>query len=275
MHPRIYINLTASTKLKYVLSLLDAMARKKKIEHHYLRDIEHKIESETQLLKKVFAWMFQAKLTMLLVVINIGIYLVSLTWSEEYFSSLVFRPEHLAQLNLGPEIASWFLHANPTHLIGNLIFLFIFGRVCEKRFGAIKFFLIYFGSAIVSDIVAGLVFGQGGIGASGAIAGVIAAAIIIDPFYFTYLFFGIPLPIVVVGWIFIFADISGIISPVPGDNVGHIAHLAGFVGITLLVFLLNLKKEKIKTGLLVNLGTLALGALLYFYGPSLELPFIS
>ena len=104
-------------------------------------------------------------------------------------------------------------------------------------------------------------------------AGVIAAAIIVNPFYFTYLFFGIPLPIVVIGWIFIFADISGIISPVPGDNIGHIAHLAGFLGITVLVFLLNLKEEKIKTGFAINIVTLLLGTLLYFFGPAIKIPF--
>ncbi len=240
-----------------------------------MKEIGHHIETETQLLKKIIAWMFQAKLTMLLIFINLIVFFVSLTWSEEFFNSLIFRPEHIVQFNFVPEVVSWFLHANPTHLIGNLIFLFIFGRVCEKRFGVIKFFLIYFGSAIISDLVAGLIFGHGGIGASGAIAGVIAAAIIIDPFYFTYLFFGIPLPIVVVGWIFIFADISGIISPVPGDNIGHIAHLAGFLGITLLVFFLNLKKEKIKTGFLINIATLVLGTLLYFYVPSIKIPFFN
>ncbi|MBW3014412.1 rhomboid family intramembrane serine protease [Candidatus Woesearchaeota archaeon] len=253
------------------------MARKKRVkhaEHHYIREVGHHIETETQLIGKIFAWIFQAKLTMFLIILNLIVYFVSLTWSNEFFNSLVFRPEHIMQMNFLPEIASWFLHANPTHLIGNLIFLFIFGRVCEKRFGIIKFFLIYFGSAIISDLVAGLLFGQGGIGASGAIFGVVAAAIIIDPFYFTYLFFGIPLPIVAVGWIFVFADLSGIISPIVGDNTGHIAHLAGFFGITLLVFLLNIKKEKIRTGLLVNFVTLILGVLFYIFAPSVKIPFV-
>lgn len=238
-----------------------------KVKHHKLRHRESLIETETQLVKSVAGWIFQAKATTFLILINLVVYFISLTWSADYFQSMIFTPDKLMQL---PQLASWFLHANPTHLIGNMIFLFIFGRVVERRFGFFKFLLIYFCAAIVSDLIAGLVFGQGGIGASGAIAGLIAAAIIVDPFYLTYIVFGIPVPVIVLGWIAVFADITGLISPVPGDNIGHIAHLAGFFAITLLVFIFNIKSKKIKLGLFINVLTLIFGTLLYYFVPVLS-----
>ena len=236
------------------------------------RHISHRkeIESETQLLKKIFAWLFQAKLTVFLIAANIIIYFWSLTWSAEKFSSLMFTPGSLLSLNFMPMVSSWFLHANLTHLLGNMLFLFIFGRVAERRFGALKSALIYFGAAISSDLIAGLVFQQGGIGASGAISGLIAAAIIIDPFYFSYIVFGLPVPIVVIGWIAIFSDITGLLQPV-ADNIGHIAHLAGFFAITLFVYLLNREDKKIKAGFFINILTLLVVILVNYMFPGFKI----
>jgi membrane associated rhomboid family serine protease len=242
-------------------------AREHRIRHRRARHKESLIETETQLVKKIAGWIFQAKGTALLLVANLVIYFISIGWTEEFFKSMIFTPDKLFQL---PQAASWFLHANPTHLIGNLIFLFIFGRVVERRFGFFKFLLIYFCAAITSDLIAGLVFGQGGIGASGAIAGLIAAAIIIAPFYLTYVVFGIPLPIVVLGWIAVFADVTGLIAPIPGDNVGHIAHLAGFFAITILVFIFNRKDKDIKFGFLVNIVTMIFAGAMYYFVPGIS-----
>ncbi|MBW2987797.1 rhomboid family intramembrane serine protease [Candidatus Woesearchaeota archaeon] len=242
-------------------------AREHKIKRRRAKHRESLIETETQLVKKIAGWIFQAKGTALLIIINLVVYFISLGWSEEFFKSMIFMPDKLFQM---PQVASWFMHANLTHLIGNLIFLFIFGRVVERRFGFIKFLLIYFCAAFTSDIIAGFVFGQGGIGASGAIAGLIAAAIIIAPFYLTYVVFGIPTPIVVLGWIAMFADITGLIAPVPGDNVGHIAHLAGFLAITVLIFVLNRKDKDLKFGLLINFITMIFAGAVYYIIPGMS-----
>lgn len=231
----------------------------------------HYIETEFQLVGKVLKWIFQAKATTILIILNIIVYFLSLTWSQEYFKSLVFTKASLLQGNLAPMASSWFLHANPTHLVGNLLFLFIFGRIVEKRFGFFRMLIIYFAAAVCSDIVAGLIFGQGGIGASGAIAGLIAAAIIARPFNLTFLFFGIPMPVFIVGWIAMFADILGVVSPVVGDNVGHIAHLAGFFAITLFTFFLTTKDKRIKAGLYLNFIALTLFVIVYFFVPSIPL----
>ena len=144
-----------------------------------------------------------------------------------------------------------------------MLFLYIFGRIVEKDFGP-KILPVYFGSAIISDIVSAL-FNQGGIGASGAIAGLISTAILMHPFYVTYLVAGIPLPIIVVGWLAILGDITGILIP-KNDNIGHFAHLGGYLAITLLVFLFNPEqKKKMRIGLIVNVLFIATVAFYWFF----------
>ena len=202
--------------------------------------------------------------TILLILINIGIFIYSLFIPEQTLSSLIFKPGQLLQLNFKPMIVSWFLHANIIHLISNMSFLFIFGRIIEKNLGALKMLLIYFGSAIISDIFASLIASQGGIGASGAIAGLISASILLNPFYITRLFIIIPIPIMLIGWLSIYLDIKGVLYPT-NDNIGHFAHLGGYLAITTLLFLLNKQeKRKMKTGLIINIISLIIFTVLYF-----------
>ena len=143
-------------------------------------------------------------------------------------------------MNFFPLITAGFLHANLLHISGNMLALFIFGRVVERKLGSGKTLLVYFGALILSgvftSIIHFLILGDNtpGLGASGAIMGLISTAILLEPWYLTYeLLF--PLPIMVVGWLAIFADISGILNPVE-DGIGHFAHLGGFISISLLMW---------------------------------------
>ena len=240
-------------------------------QHKYRRLESSNIETELGLIRRIFHWIFQAKATFLLMLVAIGMYFYSLTLSPEQFQSLVFTPEAIKTLNFVPMISSWFLHANLAHLVGNLLFLLVFGRIVERRFGFLKMLLIFFGSAILSDLIAGAIFGQGGIGASGAISGLIAAAIIVDPFYWTFVL-GIPMPVLLVGWIAVFIDITGILIPL-ADNIGHIAHLGGFFATSLVIFFMDRKDEKIRRGFLINTITFVLGLAIYFFFPQISIPF--
>jgi membrane associated rhomboid family serine protease len=103
----------------------------------------------------------------------------------------------------------------------------------------------------------------------------VAAAILIDPFYFTHLIGGIPLPVMVVGWLFMLSDITAVLNPVPGDNVGHLAHLGGYIAITVIVFLLGRKDRKnMMKGLVINLLLLALAVTLYNLGLLNQIPVV-
>jgi len=181
-------------------------------------------------------------------------------FSEQLFSSLANTPSDILSFKVYTLLTSGFLHASISHLLFNCLALFIFGRVVERKVGFSKTALVYFGALIISNLFSSLinlfVVGENtpGIGASGAIMGLVAAAMLLNPFYLTYEFI-IPLPIMLVGWITLLADIAGIFRPA-NDNIGHLAHIGGFISITLLAFLLNIDDRKsLRTGLFVNIAS--------------------
>ncbi len=201
-------------------------------------------------IKQLFKFFFEPKLTIMLISVNVFVFMLEMTvLPGSVIERLAFKPSDLYNFNIFSIISSMFLHASFKHLTGNMIFLYIFGRIVEKEFNN-KMLWIYFGSGLISMFVSGL-FHQGGIGASGAVAGLISTAILYRPFYITFLT-GVPLPIFFLGWVAIFNDLTGILSGTK-DNIGHIAHLAGYLAITLLVFTFNLKQRKrLLKGLIIN-----------------------
>jgi membrane associated rhomboid family serine protease len=95
----------------------------------------------------------------------------------------------LPQIGLQPPeiltlISSQFLHGGWSHLLGNMLFLWIFGNNVEDKLGRVKFLGFYLGCGILAGL-AQWVFSQGSyvpsLGASGAIAGVMVAYIIRFP----------------------------------------------------------------------------------------------
>lgn len=218
----------------------------------------------------IFKFIFEAKFTISIIIITIFTSLAAVALlSDAAFDLLLNYPEDILHLSrFYSLITAGFIHSSLSHLIGNMIGIFIFGRVVERKFGFGKTMIIYFGALIISslgDSIMGLILGVegGGLGASGALMGLVATAILINPFYITYELI-IPLPIMVDGWMFILADFAGIISPA-GDGVAHFAHIFGYLSITLIMFLLGgEERSKMKKGLLINLGSLLVLGFIYF-----------
>jgi len=74
-------------------------------------------------------------------------------------------------------VTAMFLHANPTHLGGNVLFLLIFGTSLEEQVSRKKWLVTYFSSGIAGNIAFLILGGNSiGVGASGAIWGLLAAA---------------------------------------------------------------------------------------------------
>jgi len=224
-------------------------------------DDESDIESEAGLLKKIVGWLLQPKATIFLIAATIVASIYGFSLTEGAFSTLMLSPSGLLSGNYLSLISSIFIHANLRHLLGNMFFLFVMGRVVESRFGGLKMIALY----TVSGIFAGLlhialqmlVFGTNVLllGASGAISGLIAAALLYKPFQLTFLF-GIPLPILVVGWAGILKDLIGATAELLGINISDIAffaHLGGYIGMVLGLFLLADDKRPLFKGLLINL----------------------
>jgi membrane associated rhomboid family serine protease len=230
-------------------------------------------------LKDLWEFFFEAKATAVLILLNIIIFFLVALWlaptygGEKFITNyFVDHPKNLLTGKIVPILGSWFMHAGLAHLFGNMLFLLILGRIVEKNLGTAKMLFVYFsaaiGSTLLSDIVHIPVISTypGGIGASGAIMGLASAAMLIDPLAFTWLAFGLPIPVMIVAWIFLVTDLSGILAPTTGDNVGHFAHLGGFFSVTVLYFILaKEQKEKIVRGFLINAGTLLLLGAVWFF----------
>ena len=127
-------------------------------------------------------------------------------------------------------VSSGFLHANWIHFGFNMIALTSFAMSVEHYFGPFNFLLIYFASLIGGDLLALFIHRNHGdyrsLGASGAISGIVMAAIILYPegeISFIFLPFGISSWIF--GLLFVVISIFGIKSQT--GNIGHDAHLGG------------------------------------------------
>lgn len=210
-------------------------------------------------IKDVWEFIYEKKITFYLIVINILVFILQIiliSLKPESINQFIFQPEDLWNLNFTSIIVSWFLHAGFAHLIGNMIFLFIFGRMVEEEFGW-NMLTIYFTSAVVADLTSAL-FGLGGIGASGAIAGLIGVGILLRPFYITYFFGGLPLPLFLVGWGALIADVTGVLIP-QNTNVNHFAHLGGYLAVILIMFFASKEnKSRMWSGLGINILILLL-----------------
>ncbi len=128
---------------------------------------------------------------------------------------------------------SGFLHVDITHLLFNMITLYFFATVVIAFFGTTKFLLIYFVSLIVGSLFA-LFFHKdeyhySAVGASGAVTGIIYAAILLRPDMSLYFFFiPIPIPAYIFGIGYLLYSIYGMKSRI--GNIGHTAHFGGAVG---------------------------------------------
>jgi rhomboid family protein len=158
----------------------------------------------------------------------------------EIFSKYGAIPRSVLNGDLISILTSMFMHGGIAHIIGNMVFLFVFGDNIEDRFGHIKYLLIYIAwgasAAIIHSIFA--VSAGGGmipaVGASGAISGVMGAYLVMFPrakiFTVIIAFFITTVRIPALAYIpfwFILQVIFGLIDPFGG--VAYLAHVGGFV----------------------------------------------
>jgi membrane associated rhomboid family serine protease len=135
-------------------------------------------------------------------------------------------------------ITSQFLHGGLTHLIGNMLFLWIFGNNVEDKLGRVKFLIFYLMVGVLSGLTQWVFSAESmipGLGASGAIAGVMGAYILRFPKVsvntFIPPFFILPIPaFAYLGIWFIQQALSSIAQPMGGQGgVAYWAHSGGFV----------------------------------------------
>ncbi len=159
-------------------------------------------------------------------------------------SHILYALGHPTQVPLvvwGTLITSQFLHAGWAHILGNMIFLWVFGDNIEDVLGHVGYVIFYLAGGVVAGIAQAIVSGPvniPSIGASGAIAAVLGAYIVLYPFKRIHilfplfiLFWVIDIPaILVIGWWFIqqFFYGIGVLSTAAAEGIAFWAHIGGF-----------------------------------------------
>ena len=146
--------------------------------------------------------------------------------------------------------SSMFLHLDYLHIIGNMWVLYLFGDNVEDRLGHFTYLLFYLVCGIIADIIHILSDPYSTIptvGASGAIAGVMGAYVIMHPnakcntwwgddsIIFAFRTIKIPAGIIIFGWFFL--QIISSVYFAAHSNIAFYAHVGGFLaGISMLCF---------------------------------------
>ncbi|HQE93226.1 MAG TPA: rhomboid family intramembrane serine protease [Anaerolineae bacterium] len=159
-------------------------------------------------------------------------------------------------LTLVTLVTAMYLHGGWAHLIGNMIYLWIFGDNVEDRMGHGRFFIFYTLCGVLSGIAQVLAMPTSSvpaIGASGAIAGVLGAYLLLFPharvrtlvpLIFIYTTIYLPAVLVLGGW-FLVQFLNGVASlnvNVQTGGVAWWAHIGGFVSGMILMPLFRQKQ---------------------------------
>lgn len=199
-----------------------------------------------------------------LIVCNLLVFCWELSQGDalpQTISTLGLRPAFFASYWWVPSLSVWlplifsmFLHAGWLHLLGNMLFLWVFGGNVEDRLGHARFFVLYFLAGFIAaftqvfvsmDSLAPL------IGASGAIAGVLGGYLFLFPrakvltlivLIVFPIFLELPAILVLLMW-FATQFVSGVASLETGEalygGVAYWGHIGGFIGGALLTLMLD------------------------------------
>lgn len=125
--------------------------------------------------------------TWMLVAANVLVFLLELAGGDNFVYTWAFTPAYFSQNPTAFFITiftSMFMHASWLHLGGNMLYLLIFGDNVEDRFGHFKFLIFYLlcgMAATFAQYILAPYVKVPNLGASGAIAGVLAAYLILMP----------------------------------------------------------------------------------------------
>jgi len=214
----------------------------------------------------------------LLLVANIIIFAVYWLSSQNIFlnekfamdieKKFVMIPKSILQgKQLYTLFTSMFMHAGWLHLLGNMLYLYIFGDNVEDIFGHAGYLIFYMISGLVASFthITSILFAPeignfigvpqvsdltiGVVGASGAISGVLGAYMVLYPTsrILTLIFYGwiiiVPIPAIfflgfwfLMQWLLAVFDVTG--------GVAYWAHIGGFIAGIILALVFGLKRKR-------------------------------
>jgi membrane associated rhomboid family serine protease len=202
-------------------------------------------------------------ITIILIAINVVVFLYEQTLSARGFQRFVltygvtprsFTDGLITANDALTVITSMFIHDGWLHIGGNMLYLWIFGNNIEDRLGMLRFVIFYFlggfaaaGLQIFIDPTSRIPM----IGASGAIAAVLGAYIVLFPrarvqtLIFVFIFIqvvNVPAAILL-GWWFLLQLFNAFVSVGGSGGVAFFAHIGGFIAGALLIRLFTVGRR--------------------------------
>jgi membrane associated rhomboid family serine protease len=192
-----------------------------------------------------------------LIALNAIFFLVELSGGDAFITQWAFVPNRFLAnpaTDFPTLFTSMFMHAGLLHIGGNMLYLWIFGDNVEDRFGHVKFSIFYLLcglAATAAQLVFSLDSNIPNLGASGAIAGVLGAYILLFPKAKVSVLQGqrvVPVPaLIVIGLWFVlqlFSGIGSIASTSDTGGVAYMAHIGGFIAGLALALLFRGKPKR-------------------------------
>jgi len=192
--------------------------------------------------------------TYVLIALNVLFFFLELNGGDAFIIQWAFIPAEFLANPAGEFLTlftSMFMHAGWVHLLGNMLYLWIFGDNVEDRLGH-STFLVFYILAGLGATFAQLAFSAGStipnLGASGAIAGILGAYILMFPRGRVNVLVGraiVPMSaLTVIGFWILIQIISGIgtftsSAQTEGGGVAYMAHIGGFIAGMVLTYLLG------------------------------------
>jgi membrane associated rhomboid family serine protease len=192
-----------------------------------------------------------------LIAVNVGVFFLELINGPEWALQYTLVPADVAHGHqLLTIFTSMFIHAGWLHLIGNMVYLWVFGDELDKYYmGSVRFFIFYVlcglaATALQVAVDPNLTIPN--LGASGAIAGVLGGFILVFPHDEILTLFLVPIPIpvrlsalILIGFWFLFQLGSGLLSlgSMTDGGVAYFAHVGGFLAGLVLVKLIGQPRQ--------------------------------
>ncbi|MEY4093485.1 MAG: Rhomboid protease GluP [Acidobacteriota bacterium] len=193
--------------------------------------------------------------TITLIALNVVVFLFQLLLSERAMDAFIFAFGVVpAQLSILSIFTSMFVHGGLAHLAGNMLFLWIFGDNVEDRLGHGRFIVFYLLCGVAAALAQVTLNPESlvpMVGASGAIAGVMGAYLVLYPRSRVLMLFPFPvflfeLPAIAFLGVWFFAQFLNGVNQLPifeqdaiSGGVAFWAHVMGFIAGVFLVVLMR------------------------------------
>ncbi len=177
-------------------------------------------------------------ITLIILIVTIALSILALS-NHVIMRWLIFNPYLVNhQKQWYRFFSSGFIHADWMHLLVNMFVLYGFGQAVESYYGAVftdkssyYFVLLYMGGLLISSAPTYVKNKENSwynsLGASGAVSGILFAAILFEPWQKIYIYGIIGLPGIVLGPLYLLYEYRS--GKRGGDNINHDAHFWGAI----------------------------------------------